>query len=105
MQPATRKLLAGFEACDKVTAHGDAEFMDLPAVKQWPGLKMTMVTKVKADYPLTQRPLGSNSQFSPPPLRTEHHRWRAGPVKNHTLKHIDGPGGSTARRHKAAGSY
>ena len=41
MQPATRKLPAGFEACDKLTAHGDGEVMDLPAVKQWPGLKMT----------------------------------------------------------------
>ena len=41
MQPATRKLPAGFEACDKVTAHGDGEFMDLPAVRQLPGLKMT----------------------------------------------------------------
>ena len=41
MQPATRKLPVGFEACDKFTAHGDGEVMDLPAVKHWPGLKMT----------------------------------------------------------------
>ena len=39
-QPATRVLPAGFEACDKVTVPGDGE-AELPAVHQWPGLKMT----------------------------------------------------------------